>query len=180
MFAIRLLLATVVTTALSGCAREEKRMAAAQETEPWVIRIDFSDENQWQKVRALIAAAQKDRGIEFFAHVKFVSRENDRNKDVRDVVVSLPDNYAFHFCFVVDRECIANQDNRVLVVGFYPSDLQSYGRPPRETPAKEIKTFSALPSQIQRIENNLSIANMDFEEFASSADKDGVFRGFPR
>jgi hypothetical protein len=31
---------------------------------------------------------------------------------------------------------------------------------------------------IQSIQNNLSIANMDFEEFANSVDDDGVFRGF--
>jgi hypothetical protein len=29
------------------------------------------------------------------------------------------------------------------------------------------------------IENNLSIANMDFEAFAENADPDGIFRGFP-
>ena len=29
-------------------------------------------------------------------------------------------------------------------------------------------------------ENNLSIANMDFREFAESVDPDGVFRGFPQ
>jgi hypothetical protein len=29
------------------------------------------------------------------------------------------------------------------------------------------------------IENNLSIANMDFEEFAENVDDDGIFRGFP-
>jgi hypothetical protein len=29
------------------------------------------------------------------------------------------------------------------------------------------------------IENNLSAVNMDFEEFADSADEDGVFRDFP-
>jgi uncharacterized protein DUF6924 len=28
------------------------------------------------------------------------------------------------------------------------------------------------------VENNLSLANMDFEEFADSVDADGVFRGF--
>ncbi|HLF89873.1 MAG TPA: hypothetical protein VI451_13065 [Anaerolineales bacterium] len=41
------------------------------------------------------------------------------------------------------------------------------------------REFRAIPSQIQGIENNLSIANMDFEEFADSVDEDGVFRGFP-
>lgn len=156
-------------------------MPGSQETEPWVIRTDFSDDNQWHKVSELISAPQSGSRFEFFAHVKFVSREDHRDKDPRDlVVVSLPDNYPFHFCFVVDRESIVSRDHRVLVVGFYPLDLQSYGRPPRETPAKEIKTFRALPSQIQGIENNLSTANMDFEEFANAVDKDGVFRGFAR
>jgi hypothetical protein len=29
------------------------------------------------------------------------------------------------------------------------------------------------------VENNLSLANMDFEEFANAVDVDGLFRGFP-
>ena len=37
-----------------------------------------------------------------------------------------------------------------------------------------------VPGQVWSIENNLSIANMDFFEFADRTDPDGVFRGFPR
>jgi uncharacterized protein DUF6924 len=40
------------------------------------------------------------------------------------------------------------------------------------------RTFRAVPSAIQSIENNLSIANMDFWEFADNVDADGVFRDF--
>jgi hypothetical protein len=29
------------------------------------------------------------------------------------------------------------------------------------------------------VENNLSLANMDFHEFADNVGADGVFRGFP-
>ena len=39
-------------------------------------------------------------------------------------------------------------------------------------------TFRCVPSAVQAVENNLSIANMDFEEFAGAVDEDGVFRGF--
>jgi hypothetical protein len=28
------------------------------------------------------------------------------------------------------------------------------------------------------VENNLSLANMDWEDFAATVDEDGVFRGF--
>jgi hypothetical protein len=51
MLGSRLLLATLMMTAFLGCAREEKAMPAPRESEPWVIRTDFSDDDQWQKVR---------------------------------------------------------------------------------------------------------------------------------
>jgi hypothetical protein len=40
------------------------------------------------------------------------------------------------------------------------------------------REFRAIPTAVQSIENNLSIANMDFEDFAEAVDEDGVFRGF--
>jgi hypothetical protein len=40
------------------------------------------------------------------------------------------------------------------------------------------RIFRAIPSTIQGIENNLSIANMSFFEFAGTVDSDGIFRGF--
>ncbi|GAB4214988.1 MAG: hypothetical protein OHK0012_14070 [Synechococcales cyanobacterium] len=41
------------------------------------------------------------------------------------------------------------------------------------------RTFRVIPGEIWAVENNLSIANMDFHDFANSVDPDGVFRGFP-
>ena len=41
------------------------------------------------------------------------------------------------------------------------------------------RTFRVIPSEMWSVENNLSIANMDFAEFADAVDEDGVFRGFP-
>jgi hypothetical protein len=29
------------------------------------------------------------------------------------------------------------------------------------------------------VENNLSVANLDFEDYADRVDADGIFRGFP-
>ena len=40
------------------------------------------------------------------------------------------------------------------------------------------QTFRCVAGEIAGIEANLSIANMDFAEFAGSVDEDGVFRGF--
>jgi hypothetical protein len=40
------------------------------------------------------------------------------------------------------------------------------------------RTFRVIPSEMWGVENNLSLSNMDFFEFADAADEDGVFRGF--
>jgi hypothetical protein len=42
------------------------------------------------------------------------------------------------------------------------------------------RTFRVIPREMWGVENNLSIANMDYDDFANSADADGVFRGFPQ
>ncbi|MBB1512749.1 hypothetical protein H5399_09050 [Tessaracoccus sp. MC1627] len=39
------------------------------------------------------------------------------------------------------------------------------------------RTFRAIPQEIEPITANLSIANMDFSDFADYADADGIFRG---
>lgn len=163
----------------SGCSPRFSAMDEPTEHDPWVIRTDFSSDDAWTTVRELIAAPQKEAGMEFFAHVRYVNEERYRDKEISDLVLSFPDHYPGMFCFVVDQECIENPEHPVLVVGFYPSDNESFDRLPRNTPAGDIRAFRALPSQIQSIENNLSVANMDFEEFADSVDEDGVFRRPP-
>ena len=64
---------------------------------------------------------------------------------------------------MVDREAVSNPEFPILVVDL----LREPGR-----------GFRAIPSTIQSIENNLSITNMVFSEFANAVAADGVFRGF--
>lgn len=176
---MRLLIAAVATLLANGCSQRFNAMHEATEHDPWVIRTDFSSDDKWASVRKLIGAPQKDSGMEFLAYVRYVTDDKFRDKETRDLVLSLPDDYPRMFCFVVDRQCIENPEHPVLVVGFYPSDHESFDLCPRDTPECDILFFRALPSQIQAIENNLSLANMDLEDFANSVDSDGVFRGFP-
>ena len=67
------------------------------------------------------------------------------------------------FAFVADEKTFTSEEITLLVV-----DLD-------ENPGANFRT---VLSEVAAIENNLSIANMDFEEFADSVDEDGVFRGF--
>lgn len=156
--------------------------------EPWIIRTDFSSDESWQKIRNLIAAPQTLPGIkgEFYAYVVYIDDAKFVEMSPQDIVHSLPDDYDFLFCFIIDSKCVQDSEHPVLVVGFYPtwdplsSDDPDYDRTPAETPVDEIASFRALPSQIQGIENNLSLANMDFEDYSGAVDSDGVFRGFRR
>jgi hypothetical protein len=42
------------------------------------------------------------------------------------------------------------------------------------------RSFRVVPAQLWSVQANLSLANMDWEEFADAVDDDGVFRGFER
>jgi len=127
-----------------------------------VLRTDFSNEAVWEKIRALI---QKPVGsFRFRANVAFLS-DTDYVDITKDQLLELiPRNYNHNFMIIVDQLAISQTDHPLLIVDLYE---------------KSGREFRAVPSQIQGIENNLSIANMDFEEFAESVDQDGIFRGFP-
>ncbi len=40
------------------------------------------------------------------------------------------------------------------------------------------RTFRSIPSEVEPIVANLSLANMDFAEFADNTNPDGIFCGF--
>lgn len=101
----------------------------------------------------------------FRANVDFI--DDIQYADItKDQLMELIDpDYDHTFIVVVDRTAISLPDHPLLIVDLF--ELSG-------------NTFRAIPSQIQGIENNLSIANMDFEDFARHVDKSGVFRGFPK
>ena len=41
-----------------------------------------------------------------------------------------------------------------------------------------LNSLRVIPSLLWSIENNLSLANLDWRDFAENTDKDGVLRGF--
>ena len=104
-----------------------------------------------------------DYGEEFFAYVEFIESPNFRNRTEKELLAMVPPECPHSFLFIVDRTAIEGPEFPVLVM-----DLS-------DEPGR---TFRVIPSQIQGVQNNLSIANMDFHEFADNVDHDGIFRGF--
>jgi hypothetical protein len=136
-------------------------MKQLPETEnPLVLRTDFSDQAAWETICATI----RDPVGDFRAYVEFLDDVEYGGITKAQLPGLVPEDYGHSFIIVADRAAISLPDHPLLVVDLY------------ERSGRE---FRAIPSQIQAIENNLSIANMDFEEFAESVDESGVFRGFP-
>ena len=125
-----------------------------------LLRVDYADDAAWN---ALCAAIQQPVG-EFRAYVTPVSDPAYDGATVAEIVrlASDPDR---RFAFLADRIALADREHPLLVVDM--------GHEPG-------RTFRTIPSEAWSVENNLSIANMDFEEFAEAVEEDGVFRGFPQ
>jgi hypothetical protein len=126
-----------------------------------VIRTDFSDHAAWEAIGAAILQLTKEG---FGAQVEFVDDAAYRDLTKEQLLNLVPEGEERpFFLMVVDAVTVRSPDHPVLVVDLW-----------RE-PGRE---FRAVPAAVQSIENNLSIANMDFAEFADAVGEDGIFRGF--
>ena len=130
--------------------------------DPIVLRTDFTDDQAWSRLCTLITSPIGRDGFE--AYVVFVDDASFANVPPETLRASVPDNHPHSFIVVADARTFSEPGQTLLVM-----DL-------RDEPGR---TFRALPTRIQAIQNNLSIANMAFAEFADAAEGDGIFRGFP-
>jgi len=126
-----------------------------------LLRTDFSDDAAWA---ALCEAVQEPSEDGFQAHLDCINDTAYDGLTVDQLVASAPKGGDHTFAFIADRIALTNPERPVLVVDLY------------DEPGR---TFRVIPREIWGIENNLSLANMDYSEFADSTDRDGVFRGFP-
>jgi hypothetical protein len=126
-----------------------------------VLRTDFSDDAAWD---ALCAAIQKPTEEGFKAYVDYLSDPAYDGLTVEQLVVLSRKGGDRSFAFIADRATFTNPERPVLVVDLYHEP----GR-----------IFRVNPREMWGVENNLSLANMDYYEFADNVDPDGVFRGFP-
>jgi hypothetical protein len=126
-----------------------------------VLRTDFSDDSAWE---AICAAIQEPVG-EFQAYVECLSDPEYDGLTLEELTDLVPQDFNHSFIFLVDRITLSHPERPILV-------LDLYDEPGR--------TVRVIPSEMWGVENNLSLANMDFFEFADNVDSDRIFRGFPK
>ena len=127
-----------------------------------LICTEFQYKEAWDKLVETIKHPARPYG--FIAYVDFVYDTTFANASIEDIVTQFHSFDNHTFVFVADKETLTHPENSILVIDFID--------------VADIRTMRAIPEAIQGIENNLSIANMDFFEFADHIDPDGVFRNF--
>ncbi len=124
-----------------------------------VVRTDFSDDGAWA---ALESELQRPRTEHNFApSVELVSDKHCEGLGPSEVSDLLPEDPERAFIFIVDAKTLTDKEHPLLVL-----ELETGN------------TFRVVPTEAWSVENNLRLANMDFEEFHVACSKDGVFRGF--
>ncbi|WP_327280749.1 DUF6924 domain-containing protein [Streptomyces sp. NBC_01205] len=125
-----------------------------------VLRTDFGDHGAWDAVRTALDAAGEYRHATYVSDVRF---------DAVDVQALL------------DEEAAAEEDDRIIDV--FLADATTMEEPGHPLLAVDLsdepgRTFRVPAQWFPDVSANLSIANMDFADFADAADESGTFRGF--
>ncbi len=125
-----------------------------------VIRTDFTNESAWREIQRDVAATNT---MGFSAHVQFIDEKQYSALTGPELLQRIPDLNKYGCIFVADTLALSTVEHHLLVLD--PSNPSG-------------QTFRVIPAEAWGVENNLSLANMDYSEFADAVDPDGVFRGF--
>ena len=127
-----------------------------------LLRTDFSDDAAWAAL-CDAAQAQSEEGLQ--ARLECISDRAYDGLTIDQLAALARTNDDLGYIFLADRVALTNPEQPILVVDLY------------DEPGR---TFRVIPRELWGVENNLSLANMDYSDFADNVDADGVFRGFPR
>ena len=128
-----------------------------------LVRTDYSDEEAWRDAVRRATTPTEDG---FAAALRTVDDARYEGMVAEDAA-ELASHSDAAAVLLADDETVADDERSLLVVCTDAFD-EAYGR-----------TFRVVPEELWSVENNLRLANLDFAEFADTADAgDGTFRGF--
>lgn len=126
---------------------------------PLLIRTDFSADSIWDQICAALREPAGELG--FIANLDVITDPDYEGMSVAQLLASMPAEGRHAFAALVDTGTITSPEHAILIV-----DLsEDLGR-----------TFRAVSSALWAVENNLSTANMDFDEFLAQLGPDRIFR----
>lgn len=126
-----------------------------------LIRVDSSDAAAW---RACVDAVLQENAEGFRANLTVVEDPAWAGASVQDVVAAHAGDTERVVAFVFDAAAVHDKKRRALLC------IDLSGKKPR--------TMRVLYTEVWSVENNLSLGNMEWRDFAVAL-KGGVFEGFP-
>ncbi|MFD9964180.1 DUF6924 domain-containing protein [Amycolatopsis sp. NPDC058986] len=127
-----------------------------------LVRTDFSDDAAWTALSRQVTSPHRCGRDTFHANVVPVDDVRFEGLTAEQLLQLVPAGTDWPALFVADGTTMTSSECRVLVIGL---EDDSYGQ-----------TFRATPQGVMDVENNLSMANKDWEDFADHTDGDGVVR----
>lgn len=124
-----------------------------------VLRTDFSDEEAWETLQAVVNASDEYPCATCVSDPAYAGVgiqaliDDDSPDDPRHV----------GYLFLADAVTMRDQEHPLLAVDLY------------DEPGR---TFRVSPRWYADVSANLTIANMDFREFADAVDASGTYQGF--
>lgn len=125
-----------------------------------VLRTDFNDDTAWATLKAEVD------GVDEFRRATYVSDPLYAGVAIQALVdadAAATDDAKLTYLFVADTTTMTDHEHPLLAVDLH------------DEPGR---TFRVPPPWYADVSDNLSIANMDFADFADSTDESGTYRGF--
>ena len=126
-----------------------------------LLRTDYTNNEKWKSLKAEISTPDPEYG--FLANITFYENPKFDNLPLEILLPKLSKNYKHPIILIADQTTFNDDDKTILCVDLI------------ELPGQYLRV---IPSEVWSIENNLSIYNMEFQDFADCQDEHGVFRGF--
>jgi hypothetical protein len=122
------------------------------------IRTDFSSELVW---REIVEAVGRESPDGFRAYISIIDDVGFSGASAEDLAGLAAHAGGHRLLLVADSATMGHIERPILCI-----DL-----------LEALRTIRVTPGALWSIENNLSLANMDFEDFVEAADNDGIYRG---
>jgi hypothetical protein len=125
-----------------------------------LVRTTFGNEDAWVDALSSVLSENEDGFRAYVKVVDDIAWDRVGWEQVRQA--ALAGNQYASVLFIVDSAALESG---------YPIQVIDLSKESR-------RPFRCIARELWGVDNNLNIANMDWEEFAESTDNDGVFRGF--
>ena len=124
-----------------------------------LVRTDFVSDADWREIVNAVTTPSEDG---FLAQLAIVDDKSLDGETVDGIVAAISAGAAYAVLFVADQVTLREPEHPILCI----------------TLPLSARHFRVIPGALWSVENNLSLANLDFEDFCEAAGPDGIYRGF--